>query len=691
MRWIERIRQLRTQTLKDMKQSAKLQLDASSPEGDGSPSDLLGLASRASLDTSDSRASLLERCLSEIKIFQRQRIRAGVAAYIIDRYDLKEEAGYDTVEDLSRDLFGKSQSTWYELVDEGRIVATLHRRRDEVVARVSEISDTTVDEMPLPDVPAHLKPLHRYSDNEAVIVECWAQRLADPEDDFTMAKMESIVDAVTGNEGEGAGSSEGAPRGDGQAGPAHQVAIEETSGAQPAEEIFQRRRKRYKTFLHDLDESGARAVLSAAAEGSEGEVTPEAVKRARMMHDQFRDAISDESDDPSGDSSTNGDASDEDEGGAESDGDKTSGPGRIERARQRHAPLLDDAAPDGIVEGLLNVAELITGGEATDSAFETAAKNLYDLSHREPPETEEGELPPCLTGENDFSDRDILIALPREMVSAQMAKKAVPVGTPAAQYEVGVPLSCFDGRPPIDEIKDYYKEEGRKITFNKTNVQVDWARYTTNPISGCLHTCEYCYARYVAEKLGRYKQGFHPTFFPGRLLAPAMTPSPGDDIDHVREKNVFVGSMSDVFGKWVPNWMIQLILEEVREHDQFNYLFLTKFPQKLSQFTFPENAWIGATVDREHRAELTERHFRKVDAAVKWLSCEPMKERLEFNDLSIFDCVVIGAQKGYGNDIEEDQPELQWVIDLYQAARESGCRVYFKENLDIFPKELPKT
>jgi protein gp37 len=149
--------------------------------------------------------------------------------------------------------------------------------------------------------------------------------------------------------------------------------------------------------------------------------------------------------------------------------------------------------------------------------------------------------------------------------------------------------------------------------------------------------------------------------------------------------------MSDIFGKWVPEWMIQSILDEVEENDGFDYLFLTKFPQKLSQFDFPNNAWVGTTVDKKHRVDVAEQNFQEVDAPVKWLSCEPLLENVapKFDDLSMFDCVVIGAQQEMGQEVEEKQPELEWVIELYEKARDADCKVYFKENLDVFPKELP--
>ena len=32
--------------------------------------------------------------------------------------------------------------------------------------------------------------------------------------------------------------------------------------------------------------------------------------------------------------------------------------------------------------------------------------------------------------------------------------------------------------------------------------KIDWCDSTWNPVTGCLHGCEYCYARRIAERFG---------------------------------------------------------------------------------------------------------------------------------------------------------------------------------------------
>lgn len=252
-------------------------------------------------------------------------------------------------------------------------------------------------------------------------------------------------------------------------------------------------------------------------------------------------------------------------------------------------------------------------------------------------------------------------------------------------------------------------EEGAKAHFNAVNENIDWARWSWNPVTGCEHDCDYCYARDIAVRY--YEQGFEPTFLPSRLAAPSRTRIPertwknlilpmAEHRGPCREatdaelwevaqwKNVFVCSMADLFGKWVPQEWIDAVFGEIRANPQWNFLCLTKFPQRMSTLAWPDNAWCGTTVDRQARVGTAERSFRNVRAGVRWLSCEPLLERLTFSDLSMFDWVVIGASSK-STRTPEFQPPWEWVEHLMAQARAAGCAVYIKPNLKSRPKEFP--
>ena len=181
-------------------------------------------------------------------------------------------------------------------------------------------------------------------------------------------------------------------------------------------------------------------------------------------------------------------------------------------------------------------------------------------------------------------------------------------------------------------------------TFNNQgdNENIEWALWSWNPVTGCLHNCPYCYARDIAGRF--YAQGFAPSLWVSRLYAPLNTPFPAVKASEwVGHKNVFTCSMADLFGRWVPAEWIEAVLKATGDAPQWNFLFLTKFPQRMAEFDFPENAWVGTTVDCQARVANAERAFRKIKAGVKWLSIEPMIEPLKFDDLAAFHWIVLGG------------------------------------------------
>jgi protein gp37 len=254
-----------------------------------------------------------------------------------------------------------------------------------------------------------------------------------------------------------------------------------------------------------------------------------------------------------------------------------------------------------------------------------------------------------------------------------------------ARYPAQEPIPARE-TPPLILTVQAVPNHRKRPTFNQTNEMVDWAKWTWNPVTGCEHTCVYCYARDIAERF--YPEKFAPTFRPERLKAPHFTKLPPKADTQIGWRNVFVCSMADLFGKWVPQEWIDAVLEEVWAAPQWNFLFLTKFPQRLAAIEWPENAWVGTTVDEQYRVKIAERAFRDVKAPVRWLSCEPLRERLTFDSLEMFDWVVIGGQSA-STQAPAFQPPWEWVEHLMAQARTAKCQVYWKPNLTVRPQEYP--
>ena len=163
--------------------------------------------------------------------------------------------------------------------------------------------------------------------------------------------------------------------------------------------------------------------------------------------------------------------------------------------------------------------------------------------------------------------------------------------------------------------------------MNKTDIE--WADMTWNPVVGCKRGCEYCYARRYAKRFGGYDKsdgtitthcplpraelhqpltitrrngktvnspfpfGFEPTLLRYRLEEP----------QHIKEpQTIFVGSMTDLFGRWVPTRWILEVLDACAAAPQHRYMFLTKNPERYAQLDelallpHKDNFWYGSTV-----------------------------------------------------------------------------------------------
>jgi protein gp37 len=223
--------------------------------------------------------------------------------------------------------------------------------------------------------------------------------------------------------------------------------------------------------------------------------------------------------------------------------------------------------------------------------------------------------------------------------------------------------------------------------LNKTDGPgIEWAHWSWNPVTGCKHGCAYCYARDIANRF--YPQGFEPTFHPNRLQMPIKRKPVEGAAGPAR--NIFTCSMADLFGKWVPQEWIDSVFNVITEADHWNFLCLTKFPQRLAELQWPRNAWVGATVDAQNRVDLTVRSFEKLkesSPAITWLSLEPLLEPLSFPSLAMFDWVVIGGASK-SSQTEAFTPPRAWVESLIEMADRDGCTLFLKTNLR-YRQEIP--
>lgn len=277
--------------------------------------------------------------------------------------------------------------------------------------------------------------------------------------------------------------------------------------------------------------------------------------------------------------------------------------------------------------------------------------------------------------------------------------------------------------------------------------KIEWCDSTWNPISGCNHGCEYCYARKIAARFGGlapdnkcheldelnrdargkpdpYPFGFAPTLHRYLLDAPEHWKKP---------RNIFAGSMTDMWGTWVPDdWKIE-VMEACKKAPQHNYLFLTKDPigysiwpsKKHKGFddvgSRTDNMWLGVTYTGTERLDGHYQDWEKEKSTGIWtnfwylwrmgrnitpghhhtfMSIEPLKlDICEVEDereggkllenflrpnafgtpSKMFEWVIVGAETG--NRKGKVRPQKEWVDKIVELCDRGGIPVFMKESL----------
>ena len=283
--------------------------------------------------------------------------------------------------------------------------------------------------------------------------------------------------------------------------------------------------------------------------------------------------------------------------------------------------------------------------------------------------------------------------------------------------------------------------------------KIDWCDATWNPVTGCLHGCEYCYARNIAYRFGavgwetntengrdgdfydgtgenhvldkpamrEWKSGkitkapypfcFDPTFHRYKLDEPQRWKKP---------RTIFVCSMADLFGEWVPDEWIAEVFKACDAAPWHRYLFLTKNPKRLCRMAIAAkvfwwnidhqdsqvhprtteyaevmrlpirgNWWFGSTIDNSKATCFCD--------GCTWntfTSIEPLTEHLNMGIGSFGNSkwTIIGAETG--NRKGKIIPKREWVENIVEAAQITGMKVFMKESLrslmgEDFRQEFP--
>lgn len=213
---------------------------------------------------------------------------------------------------------------------------------------------------------------------------------------------------------------------------------------------------------------------------------------------------------------------------------------------------------------------------------------------------------------------------------------------------------------------------------------IEWTDSTWNPVRGCTKVspgCKHCYALAFAERWRGipghpYEQGFDLRLVAEKLGEPLRWKSP---------RRIFVNSMSDLFHEGVPEPFIQRVFEIMGEAHWHTFQILTKRAERLAELAprlpWPENVWQGVSVESERYLSRID-HLRGVNAAVRFLSLEPLLGPLPRLPLAGISWVIVGGESGF-----KHRPiEARWVQQIRDQCLRRRVPFFFKQWGGRFPK-----
>lgn len=199
-----------------------------------------------------------------------------------------------------------------------------------------------------------------------------------------------------------------------------------------------------------------------------------------------------------------------------------------------------------------------------------------------------------------------------------------------------------------------------------------------------------CYAETTAHRVAQaaYPHGFaHHYWRPNVLHEPLALQQPA---------KIFLDSMSDLMGSWVPDGQVQQVLDVCRRASWHSFQLLTKNAPRLLGFEFPPNVWVGVSappsfmfgrrLSLEQQRRMVTRQIetlRQVNVPVRWMSIEPLSFDIAplLRDTPL-EWAVIGAAT---NGPKIYQPRSEWVQNLLDVLDAQGTQVFFKGNLEWQP------
>jgi protein gp37 len=273
-----------------------------------------------------------------------------------------------------------------------------------------------------------------------------------------------------------------------------------------------------------------------------------------------------------------------------------------------------------------------------------------------------------------------------------------------------------------------------------TRTSIGWTDFSSNPIKyrdrqtgkvvwACIQAadeCRNCYAEALGLRWGKGRPFTRPNL---ALVEPFL--------DHIElrtlltsklivGRRLFLGDMTDIFGDWVPDAWLDAIFAAFGVRSDVTWQILTKRPTRLAAYTndpsTPERidavlaswaathgwcidelpAWPlpnvhgGTSAGSQRTADLFVPELLRANLAVRWLSAEPLIDRLDLEPFLVWYDSVHGEPWGPRNDLhwvavggesgaKHRQMDLAWLGEVVDQCAGADVPVYVKQDSGHHP------
>lgn len=230
---------------------------------------------------------------------------------------------------------------------------------------------------------------------------------------------------------------------------------------------------------------------------------------------------------------------------------------------------------------------------------------------------------------------------------------------------------------------------------------IAWTDHTFNPWWGCRKVspeCANCYAEAWAKRTGHNfsaRRFFGDAHWNEPLAWNRAAAKAGE------RRRVFCASMGDVFDPEVDESWRGRLWVTIEATPNLDWLLLTKRPHEAAWMmpaawsVIRDRVWLGVTAGTQRSADERIPALIELDAAVRFVSMEPLLEPVEIDAerLNDIDWIIVGGESG----AKARPMDIEWARAVHDDCRTAG--VYFfakqlgghpdkRDRLEDWPEDL---